>query len=152
MESLQTDCLLRVFPLPHGCDLALISLVGIICICAFVARFQSLQTETCRVRWSFKVVYHYEEMACCQVPEVSVPNRPPHSSSPRDGLARFISVKTSRTSLHPADSFQAARRTLYPSSPPFRNSRPTYRVVSSQDRCHGTSQRHCHSCDPDQPH
>lgn len=26
------------------------------------------------------------------------------------------------------------------------------RAVSSQDRCHGISQRHCHSCDPDQPH
>jgi hypothetical protein len=32
MESLQTNRLLRVFPLPQGCDFALISLVGIFCI------------------------------------------------------------------------------------------------------------------------
>lgn len=41
---------------------------------ALVARFQSLQTETRRVRWSFKALYCYEELTCCQAPEVSVPS------------------------------------------------------------------------------
>jgi hypothetical protein len=141
---------LRLFPLPHGRDLASIPLVGTLCY-ALAARFRPAFKQKQIAGDCPSIAPACDDMTYCHAPEVSRTQLPTSYRVHGDEFVQFLYGEDSRAPPFQPSAPRSTRKSLSPPSPPNPNltfAQSAHKTLAAA----AATGFDTLECDPDQPH